>query len=394
MDAARSEAHASTLAPLSGSPSTSTSGVFPRSERLSLARDVIQQEAQALWRLADSLGDDFCRAVELLFVCPGSVLVSGIGKAGLIGQKLAATLASTGTRSHFLHAAEAVHGDLGRVHRDDVVVMLSQSGETDEIVRLLPSLSQLETPLIAITGNPTSKLALAATVTLDLGPLQEACPLGLAPSTSTTAMLALGDALALVLSRMRDFGPRDFARFHPGGSLGRKLARVEDIMRPLAECRVAHQGKTVREILVKLSRPGRRSGAIMLVDDDGALRGLFTDSDLARLFESKRDGAIDGPITAVMTRAPTVVRSGCRVAEALETLAGRKFSELPVVDEAGRPVGLIDITDLLPLIPRTPQAPENSTPNAQSAEFPAATIVPFPNLRSGWLRKESSDDET
>lgn len=381
MDAARSTLNRSDLS--------------ARDARLALAQDVVRREAAALLRLADQLDDSFSRAVDLLFVCPGNVLFSGIGKAGLIAQKLAATFASTGTRSHFLHAAEAVHGDLGRVHHDDIVVILSQSGETDEIVRLLPSLAQLGAPLIAITGNPHSKLAQAAAVTLDLGPLEEACPLGLAPSTSTTAMLALGDALALVLSRMRNFRPHDFARFHPGGSLGRKLARVEDIMRPIHECRVARHDETVRSVLVKHSRPGRRSGAVMLVDEQGVLCGLFTDSDLARLFESNRDAAINGPIQAVMTSAPTVVEQGRRVAEALATLAGRKFSELPVVDELGRPVGLIDITDLLGLLPRTDLSdPANSTPPAQSADSPDAMIVPHPNLRSGWLRKESSDDET
>ena len=365
-----------------------------RDARIALAQDILHQEAAAIWRLADRLDDSFSRAVDLLFVCPGNVLLSGIGKAGLIAQKLSATFASTGTRSHFLHAAEAVHGDLGRVRSDDVVVVLSQSGETEEIVRLLPSLAQLGAPLVAITGNPRSKLAQAAAVTLDLGPLEEACPLGLAPSTSTTVMLALGDALALVLSRMRDFKPPDFARFHPGGTLGRKLARVEDVMRPLEECRVARHDETVRAVLVQHSRPGRRSGAVMLVDEQGRLRGLFTDSDLARLFESNRDAAVDGPIAAVMTNTPTVVEQGCRVAEALATLAGRKFSELPVVDSRGRPVGLIDITDLLELLPRADLVPpEKSTPSAQSEDFPAALIVPHPNLRTGWLRKESSDDE-
>ena len=202
-----------------------------RFEQIRLAREILRTEGQALLSLSERLGDDFCRAVDVLFHCRGSVIVSGMGKAGLVGQKIAATLASTGTRSHFLHPGEAIHGDLGRVHRDDAVLMLSFSGETDEVTRLLPSLRAI--PLVAITGKPHSTLGRQAAVTLDLGPIREACTLGLAPSTSTTAMLALGDALALVLSRMRSFGALDFVRFHPGGSLGRKLAKVDDLMRPL-----------------------------------------------------------------------------------------------------------------------------------------------------------------
>src|SRR5947199_1104671 len=215
-----------------------------------------------------------------------------MGKAGLIAQKVAATLASTGTRSHFLHPSEAIHGDLGRLHADDVALLLSFSGQTEEIVRILPALRDLNVPIIAVTGQPESPLAMQAVITLDLGAIREACPLGLAPTASTTAMLALGDALALVLSRVRGFSSEDFARFHPGGSLGRKLARVEDVMRPLAQCRVARHEQTLRETLVGQSRPGRRTGAIMVVDAAGVLVGVFTDSDLARLLEASRDSAI------------------------------------------------------------------------------------------------------
>lgn len=204
-----------------GMEAASSSASLSPFEQLRLARDILQTEGHALLRLADRLGTDFCRAVEVLFACRGSVIVSGVGKAGLVGQKIAATLASTGTRSHFFHPGEALHGDLGRVHHDDVVLMLSFSGETEEIVRLLPSLSSVS--IVAVTGRPASALGRTAAVTLDLGPLREACPLGLAPSTSTTAMLGRGDAWALVLSRLRRFGPLDFGRFHPGGSLGRRL---------------------------------------------------------------------------------------------------------------------------------------------------------------------------
>lgn len=329
-----------------------------RFEQIRLAREILRTEGQALLALSERLGDDFCRAVDVLFHCRGSVIVSGMGKAGLVGQKIAATLASTGTRSHFLHPGEAIHGDLGRVHRDDVVLMLSFSGETDEVTRLLPSLRAI--PLVAITGKPHSTLGQHAAVTLDLGPIREACTLGLAPSTSTTAMLALGDALALVLSRMHSFGALDFVRFHPGGSLGRKLANVDDLMRPLEECRVAREDKTVRDVFVDVSRPGRRTGAIMLTDENGLLTGIFTDSDLARLLETRRDRYIDGPVRDVMTHRPRTVQSGSTMGDALEVLAERKISELPVIDADGRPRGLLDITDIVGLLPRDVSAADSA----------------------------------
>jgi arabinose-5-phosphate isomerase len=331
--------------------------LFTPLARLRLGREIVRSEGQALLALADSLGDAFCRAAELLFDCAGSVIVSGMGKAGLVGQKIAATLASTGTRSHFLHPGEAIHGDLGRIHRDDTVLMLSFSGQTDEIVRLLPALQQLGTPIVAITGQEESPLARAAAVTLDLGAIREACPLGLAPSTSTTAMLALGDALALVVSRMRNFTAEDFARFHPGGSLGLKLAKVEEVMRPVATCRIAALDLSVRQALVTQSRPGRRTGAVMIVNPAGQLAGIFTDSDLVRLLEGNRDAAIDGPISAVMTREPTTVPVGTRLSAACEILAQRKISELPVIDHEGRPVGLIDVTDIVGVRPADESLP-------------------------------------
>jgi arabinose-5-phosphate isomerase len=268
------------------------SHLLDNAEQLKLGREIIRGEGSALLALADRLGDDFCRALALLHVCPGSVLVSGIGKAGLVGQKIAATLASTGTRSHFLHPAEAVHGDLGRIHRDDVLLVLSQSGETEEITRLLPSLREFGTPIIAVTGHPNSRLGQSAHVTLDLGPLQEACPLGLGAKHQHHRHARSGRRpRALVLSRMRQFSARDFARFHPGGSLGRKLARVDDIMRPRDECRIAQRHR-YRSRSIRLPQPTwpteRRHHAsrwtIMAI-----LSGIFTDSDLGQaLFERKK----------------------------------------------------------------------------------------------------------
>jgi arabinose-5-phosphate isomerase len=224
-------------------------------------------------------------------------------------------------------------------------------------VRLLGPLRQLATALIALTGSARSTLARAADVALVYGPLEEVCPLGLAPSTSTTVMIAVGDALAFVLSRMRQFTREDFARYHPAGSLGRKLVKVEAVMREGDELRLAPEGATVRAVFAQARRRGRRTGAVMLTDDAGRLSGLFTDSDLARLFEQHRDGALDRPIREVMTSGPLTVPAGTRLADALEILSRHKISELPVVDGDGRPVGLLDITDVIGLVPAEPEAP-------------------------------------
>ena len=325
-------------------------------EQLRQARAIVAAEGNALALLAQRLDSQFCQATELIFGCSGSVITCGMGKAGLIAQKITATLASTGTRSHYLHPSEAVHGDLGRVGPDDVVLILSQSGETEEVVRVLPSLASLQVPLIAIVGRRASSLGRAAQVSIALGPLDEACPLGLAPSTSTTAMLAIGDALALVTSQMRGFQREDFARFHPAGNLGRQLSKVDEYMRPLAECRVAPHSQTVRSVFVEHGRAGRRTGAMMLVDASGRLSGVFTDSDLARLFEHKRDHALDRPIREVMSTHPLSVAEGSLMVDAVSIMAARKISELPVLDQAGRPVGLVDITDVVGLFPEAHEA--------------------------------------
>jgi arabinose-5-phosphate isomerase len=336
-------------------------------EQLRFARHVILTESRALARLADRLNEEFCRAVELIHSCRGTVIVTGMGKAGLIGQKIMATMASTGTPSHCLHPAEAVHGDLGRVRRNDVMLILSQSGETEEIVRLLPSLTEFGVPIVAITASSTSKLGRAATVTIELGTLEEACALGLAPSTSTTAMLAVGDALALVVSQMRCFSREDFARFHPAGSLGNKLSKVEYHARPIGQCRVSSEQQTVREVLVGARMPGRRTGATMLVDDKGRLAGIFTDSDLARLFERRLDRDLDHPIRNVMTKDPLHVQAGSMMVDAVAIMAQRKISELPVVDKDGKPVGMIDITDVVALLPKEPEPAEANPPSTKKS---------------------------
>ena len=318
---------------------------------LALARKTLNHEARAIQDLADRLDDRFEQAVKRILRCKGSLIVCGIGKAGLVGQKLVATFASTGTPAHFLHPAEAIHGDLGRIREKDIVLILSQSGETEEITRILPSVRRMGVPIIAMTASETSTLGRYAEIVLPLGHFDEADSLGLAPSTSTSVMLALGDALALVVSDQRGFRAEDFARFHPGGTLGRKLSLVDDYCRPLNQCRTAPDTETVREVFVRHGIVGRRSGAILLLDAAGRLSGIFTDSDLAKLFERHRDHLFDAPIRDVMTAKPTTVQYGSKMLDAVSLMGQRRISELPVIDGDGFPHGMIDITDIVAVFP-------------------------------------------
>lgn len=325
-------------------------------ECLRAARDVLNKERVALEKLAANIPLGFADAVHRLLNCQGAVLVTGIGKAGWIGQKISASLASTGTRSHFLHPSEAMHGDLGRIGPDDIVLALSNSGGTPEVNQILPILEQRRIPLIAITATEDNELASAADVVLAYGKHAEACPLNLAPSTSTTLMLALGDALCLVTAQARQFSAFDFAQHHPGGSLGLQLSKVEQIMRPLDQCRVAPSTLTVREVFVRVGSSRRRSGAVLLTDESGRLTGLFTDSDLARILEQQKDPSLDRPIAEVMTEHPHTCLLGSKTADAVRTLATFNISELPVIDAAGYPRGMVDITDVLSLLPANQEA--------------------------------------
>ncbi|GAB4151596.1 MAG: KpsF/GutQ family sugar-phosphate isomerase [Planctomycetaceae bacterium] len=321
-------------------------------EQLRTGREILKTEAQALLDLSQQLGSEFCAAVDLIYRCSGQLIVTGLGKAGLIGQKIAATFSSTGTPAHFLHPTEAVHGDLGRIQQNDLLLALSNSGETEEVCRLCRVVKNWNVQTIACTATENSTLGRDADIVLSLGNLQEACPNALAPSTSTTAMLALGDALALVVSKMKQFRPADFARIHPGGSLGAQLKSAQEIMRQGADVRIADEQNSVREIFVRFGTPGRRSGAVMVTEASGKLAGLFTDSDLAKILEQRRDEQFDQPILHVMTRNPITVSTTTPVREVVDILSQRKVSELPVVDEAGCPVGLIDITDVIGLFPQ------------------------------------------
>lgn len=324
---------------------------FDQFEQLREAREIIRHEAAALTELSANLDTRFCEAVDLIHDCTGRIVVTGMGKAGLIGQKIVATLSSTGTPAQFLHPAEAVHGDLGGVTSNDVVLAFSNSGETEEVSRLVPLIQQIGAPIIAITRDGTNSLASGAAAVLEIGRLPEADSLGLAPSTTTTAMLAMGDALALIASRRKGFTAEQFGFFHPGGSLGRKLTPIHEVMRHGDELRIARRTETIRSTLQRLRSCGRRSGAILVTDEDDQLVGLFTDSDLARLLEQHRDEQLDRALSEVMTSGPTTISSDARLEDAVELLTEKKISELPVIDSDGQPVGLIDITDVIGLMP-------------------------------------------
>lgn len=318
-----------------------------RIERLRALRQTVTAEGNAILRAASTLSVEAVRAAEMTAECAGCVVVTGVGKAGLVGQKLVATLASTGSPAHFLHPSEAVHGDLGRVRDIDIVWAISNSGRSEEVVRIGPHLRQHSSGLIAITATDDNPLAAVADCTVAIGKHTEACPNGLAPTSSTAVMMAVGDAIAMLASELRSFTPQDFARYHPGGALGRKLATVAQIMRPINVCRVASMNDSVRSAMVTRSESGRRTGAVMLIDDKGRLSGIFTDSDLAKLLETKNDTALDDCIATRMSVQPTTAEAQTTLPDAIAIMSHRRISELPIIDSDGFPLGLVDITDLV-----------------------------------------------
>ncbi|MGA2582131.1 MAG: KpsF/GutQ family sugar-phosphate isomerase [Tepidisphaeraceae bacterium] len=315
------------------------------------AKSVIEAEAAAVKAMESAIGPAFEKAVRLMLDCPGSVLTTGIGKAGHVARKLSATLASTGTPSHFLSPADAVHGDLGSIRRGDVVLILSASGESDEILRLLSLIKKLDHPVIAMTASAANGLGKHADVVLEMGKIEEACPLGLAPSASTTAMMALGDALALSVMKLRQFTAEDFAMFHPAGQLGRKLIRVKEAMtfRRGENLPIASDQLTIGQVLHEVSNIKRRSGAVILIGADGKLSGIFSDGDLRRLVTDDDGSALSRPIGQVMTRSPKRVDENALASEAMAIMRQFRIDELPVVDSKDQPVGLIDVQDLVVL---------------------------------------------
>jgi arabinose-5-phosphate isomerase len=307
------------------------------------ARKVFEIESQAILALRDRLDASFDRAVELLFACNGRVVVTGMGKSGLIGEKLSATFASTGTPSLFLHPAEAIHGDLGRIVKGDAVLAISNSGETDEILALVPSVKRLAVPLVSLTGNPASNLAQASDVHLDVSIAQEACPLGLAPTASTTAALAMGDALAMALVERRGFTVEDFAVLHPGGRLGRKLLRVEDAMHSGEQLPRVLPQAPMREVLFEMTR--KRLGMTTVTDDAGRLLGVISDGDLRRQMEKHGNAVFERTAAECMTREPVTIGSRELATQALNLMEARRITSLVVLD-AGRVRGVVHLHDL------------------------------------------------
>ncbi len=313
---------------------------------LAYARSVLEAEARAILGVMERLGDDFLRAVKLVRECRGQVVVTGMGKAGHIGQKLSATLASTGIRSVYLHPAEAVHGDLGRVGRGDVILALSNSGSTEELIRLLPSFKRMETPVIALTGDAKSPLGRGADVVLDIGAIAEACPMGLVPTASTAALHAVGDALAMTVLRSRPFGTEDYALLHPGGKLGRSVQRVFELMRTGNANPLVRDTSPLSAVVGVMTKTPGRPGAACVVDKAGKLVGIFTDGDLRRRVES---GLTDFtvPVRELMGKNPRCVTPETLVLTAATQMRELRVDQLPVVDVEGRAVGLLDVQDLL-----------------------------------------------
>ncbi len=316
-------------------------------QRIERAREVVHLEAQAIAALEARLDERFAEACAEVLRCEGHVVVSGMGKAGLIGQKISATLASTGTPSIFLHPGEALHGDLGRIRAQDVVLAMSNSGETDELNALVPVARRIGARVIALTGNGESTLAKRADAVLDFGAVEEACPMKLAPTASTTAMLALGDALAMVVLSERGFDREDYALYHPAGALGRRLMRIAEVMRSGDELPLVRAEQTVSETLITMTQTPGRPGAALVVDEAGVLVGIFTDGDLRRLLQEGRREILDAPVSAVMGRDPKSVQAEQLVEEAKRIMQESKVDQVPVVDEAGHAVGLLDVQDLL-----------------------------------------------
>ncbi|MGE5581835.1 MAG: KpsF/GutQ family sugar-phosphate isomerase [Bacillota bacterium] len=313
---------------------------------LKQAKEVLQIEAETILRQIDDLGKDFIAAVEMILQSPGRVVVTGMGKSGLIGRKISATLSSTGTPSFFLHPAEAIHGDLGMVTPDDVVLAISGSGQSEEILAILPTLKILGTPIISITGSRSSDLAKNSDLILEIKVEREACPLGLAPTASTTAHIAIGDALAVALLKARNFTAENFALFHPGGALGRKLLlTVERLMYTGEKNPLIHQDRTVRDAVITMTSHGNH-GAAVIIDDNGILTGIITDGDLRRIFEA-HENPLALPIHQVMTRNPKVITGDKMAAEAMHIMEEKEITVLPVVDSQGHPVGIIQLHDII-----------------------------------------------
>jgi arabinose-5-phosphate isomerase len=309
------------------------------------AKRVLRIESEAILSLIPRLSEDFTSAVKTLFDCRGRVVLTGMGKSGFVANKIAATLASTGTPAFFMHPAEGIHGDLGMVVRGDVVIAVSNSGETDEIVNLLPAIKRLGVKLICLVGNLNSTLARMSDVSLDVSVTEEACPLGLAPTASTTAALAMGDALAAVLLEQRGFNEEDFALFHPGGSIGRRLlVRVKDLMHKDSEVPMIKEDALMKDAILEIT--SKKLGVTSIVDDRGALVGILTDGDLRRALE-RGGNILAHPVSQYMTKNPKMIGEEELAAKALQLMETYAITSLLIVDDQRRVKGIIHMHDIL-----------------------------------------------
>jgi len=308
-------------------------------------KEVIRIEANAIRDLESRIGDDFQKAIEILLNCRGRVIVTGLGKSGIIAKKIASTLTSTGTAAFFLHSAEGLHGDMGAVLAEDVVITISKSGNTEEIIRLMPMFKRQDVPIITMTGNPDSVIAQQSDVVLDVNVKEEACPYDLIPTASTTAALVMGDALALTLLQERGFSIKDFAEFHPGGDIGRRLLlRVDDVMRSGDEMAKVYEDSPLSQVILEIT--SKRLGATCIMNRDDKLVGIVTDGDLRRLMEKRHD-IWDLTAKEVMTNHPKCVYIGILAAQALHVMEEYSINALIIVNENGGPVGMVHIHDLI-----------------------------------------------
>ncbi|NCO42413.1 MAG: KpsF/GutQ family sugar-phosphate isomerase [Armatimonadetes bacterium CG_4_10_14_3_um_filter_66_18] len=315
------------------------------SKALEAARNVLRIESDAVASLVERLGDEFEQAVRLVLDCKGRVVVTGIGKSGAIGRKLASTFASTGTPALFLHSGEGLHGDLGMVTTGDVLIAISYSGRTEDLINILPIVRDMGVKVIALTGDKHSLLALSSEVVLEVRVAQEACPLNLAPTASSTATLAMGDALAVAVMGEREFTREHFARFHPGGTLGRGASlTVADFMRTGHRVARVEPYDPARQVLAAITQA--QAGAALVVDGSGVLAGIVTDGDMRRHL-MKDDSVLSKPVAEVMTSTPTTVHADTPAREAIRIMEEKVIDDLPVIDPAGRPVGMLDVQDLL-----------------------------------------------
>ncbi len=315
------------------------------------ARDLVQRGQAVVAAEAAAIGsvrldEAFAEAVRWILACKGRVVVTGMGKPGFVAQKISATLASTGTPSLYVHPAEAAHGDLGRIARDDVVIALSNSGETEEILRLLPALEKIGARIVAITRDRKNQLAQRADLAIAFGDVEEACPLGLAPTASTAVILAVGDALAMAVLQSRSFDREEYALYHPGGKLGRGLMKVSEVMRQGEASPIVREDQPLSAAVAVMTETPGRPGATAVVDAAGRLTGIFTDGDLRRLVE-RGETNFARPVSAAMGRNPRTIRPDALLVDAARVLRQARIDQVPVVDGEGRPVGLLDVQDLL-----------------------------------------------